>query len=799
MRVLSLNFVIYPYYLTTLFSCSTFAEKQIKKMNRDMKKNAVKRTIICLVLFLSFQIIVSAQSITGKVTDEQNHPVEFANIILLSPNDSAFVQGTVSHGDGSFQIATTTQHNYIIKVSSVGYQSICQNVQTGEVVNISLPGDAVMLGETVITAKRPDYQIKDGSLITHIENSVLSKAGTGNDVLKHIPGIQEKDGEFTIFGKGTPAIYINGREVRDASELDRLNSAEIRQVEIITNPGARYGADVKSVIRIRTIKREGEGIGVDVRSMWGQAENSRLNEQLNLNYRHNNLDIFGTFQYVHNEYLLTRRVFQNVFVDTLWQQKNIMRQNTQENNYKGEIGINYQLQDNQSLGIRYSLATSPKNEEWYRAESEILANGNYYDKLFSSSYSSTEKEPAHQISTYYSAIFGKLSVDFNVDALWSKLHTINEIAEKSEELNNRTVNSTNHVNNKLYAGKLILSHPVGGGTLSFGSEYTSTRRNDVFINPQEILPTTDSYTKEDRTGVFAEYNRFIKIAYLNMGLRYEHVSSEHSYDNFFPNVSLATQIGKFRTQLSYTAKTKRPYYHQLSSNMSYLNRFTYMSGNPSLKPETIHDLTVSGSYRWLQFMISYQREKDAILYMTDQYEKNPAITIITHRNFDRIDNLSAFITAAPTMGCWHPQLTVGIQKQWAKVEHHETMLSMNRPLFISTFNNGIKLPHEWTLSLDMTFQSKGDYQNIYIYQNVFMMNASVTKSILNDRLSFNLQGIDLTHGRKDGNRIYNKQMNMDVSNVSDSREVRLTVRYKFNTSKSKYKGKSAAEEDLKRL
>ena len=72
----------------------------------------------------------------------------------------------------------------------------------------------------------------------------------------------------------------------------------------------------------------------------------------------------------------------------------------------------------------------------------------------------------------------------------------------------------------------------------------------------------------------------------------------------------------------------------------------------------------------MSIMISYQREKDAILYITDQYKKNPAITIITHRNFGRIDNFSTFITAAPAIGYWHPQLTVGIQKQWAKVEHN---------------------------------------------------------------------------------------------------------------------------------
>ena len=158
-----------------------------------------------------------------------------------------------------------------------------------------MSNDTFILEGVVITAKRPDYQIKDGNLVTRIENSLLSKSGTGNDVLKHIPAYKKKEGKFTVFGKGTPIIYINGREIRDLSELDRLSSTEIRQVEVVTNPGARYKADAKAVIRIKTVRQSGDGIGIDIRSTWGQSENSRLNEQLNLNYRHNSLDIFWNF------------------------------------------------------------------------------------------------------------------------------------------------------------------------------------------------------------------------------------------------------------------------------------------------------------------------------------------------------------------------------------------------------------------------------------------------------------------------------------------------------------------------
>lgn len=112
-----------------------------------MKKFVVKKAISCLVLCLFIHVIASAQTIIGKVTDEHNLPVEFANIVLLSPQDSTFIQGTVSRQDGSFQIAATSQHTYIIKVSSIGYHTIYQNVRAGETVTVLLPGDAVMLSD----------------------------------------------------------------------------------------------------------------------------------------------------------------------------------------------------------------------------------------------------------------------------------------------------------------------------------------------------------------------------------------------------------------------------------------------------------------------------------------------------------------------------------------------------------------------------------------------------------------------------------------------------------------------------
>lgn len=784
-------------------------------MKKRFAKKAIQRMFIIFLLFVSSinasNSQVLAQSISGVVVDDTNKPLEFANVILLSPRDSAFLQGTVSNEKGKFQLPAHESETYLLKVSSVGYETVYRESNIGDIGKIQLLSLAVMLNEAVVTGKIPTYQLKGDALVTHVQNSLLRQAGTANDVLKHIPGIQGKEGELTVFGKGTPLIFMNGREIRDLSELDQLSSEEIQKVELITNPGARYGAEVKSVIRIRTVKPVGEGFGFDTRTTMAQSENTDFIQQLNANYRYKKLDIFGSFNYSHNNYIHRSIVEQQVFVDTLWTQKNTQYNNSRSNNYKGNLGFNFMLSEKHAIGTRYSIGVSPRDKSWTTTSSDVWADGLFYDKWKGNSYDDTQRLPSHQINTYYNGEAGKLTIDFNTDIVWNKTEKNSFAGETSQEFQYREVTSLNKVRNRLYAGKLILSYPLVGGSLSGGSEYAATRRNDLFSNPQQILPSTDSKIKENKISAFAEYSRMTKIGALNLGVRYEHVTSDYfeldkkikeqsrTYDHIFPNLSFATRIGKVQAQLSYTSKTQRPSYYELRSNMDYMNRYTYQSGNPLLRPSIVHDLTLAGTYKWIQFMASYKRHKDAIIYSAEQYEENPAITLVTHRNFDKMDVLSAYLVLAPVIGCWQPQLTVGMQKQWMNLEYNGEMIRLNTPMPIAQMNNHFKLPKGFILSVDMDYTGKGDYQNVRLTNTQFVVNAGITKSFFNDRLSLNLQGMDLTHGRKDGNLLFNKQMQLYQYNTYDTREVRITLRYKFNTAKSKYKGTGAAGDEIRRL
>jgi hypothetical protein len=404
-----------------------------------------------------------------------------------------------------------------------------------------------------------------------------------------------------------------------------------------------------------------------------------------------------------------------------------------------------------------------------------------------------------------------LKVDFNTDIYTHQSQSESLVTEISQEYDNRVVNSENNVTNRLIASKLVFSYPVFGGQFSLGSEYTNTHRQDEYRNRENIVPSSNTTIHEQNNSFFVEYSRSIPIGQFGAGLRYEDVRSDYfdndvkideqsrRYDQWFPNVSFGTRLKQINLHMSYTAKTKRPTYRQLSSNIFYGNRFTLQTGNPFLKPSVIHDVTLVGTWKFLQLMVSYKNEKDAIIYWTEQMEENPAVSLIAYRNLEKLPSLVAFLNISPTFGIWAPQLSSGFVKQWVTITSNDKPIVLNKLMPMASFNNSFSLPKGFLLTLDMSYQGKGNVQNIYLTENIFVINTGITKSFFKDQLSIAVKGHDLFRGQKDGNLLYNQQMEFFQLNRYDSRKIELTVRYKFNSAKSKYKGTGVGDAEINRL
>ena len=752
---------------------------------------------------------LDAQTVVGQVADEQGQPLPYANVALLTLPDSVFVAGSITDEQGHFMLKDVVPSG-LVRISSVGYVTVYKETRADIGVIIMQP-DAHMLQEVVVRSRLPVTRISGDALVTTVQGSVLAEAGSAGDVLARIPAVIRRDDAFEVFGKGAPLIYINGRKVRSMDELEQLNSSDIRQVEVVTNPGARYDASVKSVIRIRTVKRKGDGFGFDVRSTYSYAEKSQWHEQANLNYRHDDLDIFGSLTYRRNVRLQDSHISQETQADALWQQENTMNNESLSERVEAVTGWNYAFGREHSLGMRYSLRAMPKDRVLSGITSRVWQDGAFYDNWTSHSRNEGDHRPTHQLNVYYSGKAGRLSIDWDADYYGGKSNTRNFTHEDSQEQESRDVNSANHINNRLFATKLALSHPLGGGTLAFGGEYSRTHRRDDYLNENGLLPTSRSKIREQNVAAYAEYSRTFGFGALTAGLRYEHVSFDYyengqrsdsqsrRYDDVFPNLSYATWLGDLQLQASYTAKIERPSYQYLSNNVSYVNRFTLQTGNPALKPTVVHDVSLNAAWKFLVGMVSYQRRTDDIIYWGEQMADNQAVTLVGNKNIGCIPMLTAYIGATPAVGCWSPNVGVGVSRQWLTLETAVGEKVMDKPMWTAEWGNTFSLPRKWRVSLDMSYQGKGYYQNVYMSRDMFTCNVSVKKSWLDDALSVELRGNDLFHSRKDGNIVQVDRLRVDQRNTINSRECVLTLRYKFNAAKNKYKGKGAGQEEIRRF
>lgn len=648
--------------------------------------------------------------------------------------------------------------------------------------------------------------------MTDIANSLLAKIGTASDALANVPGIVKDKNGFNVLGKGAPLIYLNGRQLRDLSELDRIRSEEIKSVEVITNPGARYDATVKAVVRIHTLPRKGDGISLDLNSTYSQSQNVDLLENAGINYRHKNLDVFGRVSYNRYAYLQDSEINQDNYNDSHWHQSNDYYTHGVSHNLFAEAGFNYQFNESHSTGLRYQLSATPSDKMWNESASTVEKDGMPYDKLLTSNFTQIDSRPTHALNGYYWGKIGIAEIDFNADLFFEKRTTLTDNNETSSEGNDRLLHSTNDAEKRLLAEKLVVTLPLGGGNLQFGNETSHTFSNDDYwMNDATVVPSSFSKITELNSGTFAEYTYSFQKISLTGGVRHEFVNFNYyengvkkeeqcrHFNNFYPNASLTFQNGQFQTLLSYNTKTQRPSYTQLSNNVSYVNRLTMQTGNPTLEPTTVHDLSLTAVWKFLQASLDYQLYRNAVVYSSRPFANDPSAVLLSYENLDRLPVLSATVSASPTVGFWSPTGIVNIRKQYLSVEHLGTKTDMSRPMFTAILNNAFRLPKSFTAFLNFRWQSKGDYQNVAMTQNIYCLDIAVTKSFFNDALTVELKGNDLLNRSGDCNLLRTANFQIAQNNRYDRREFVATIRYKFNATPSKYKGSGAGQSEKDRL
>ena len=666
------------------------------------------------------------------------------------------------------------------------------------------------LGEVVVKGTVPTYKLTGDGVQINVQGTPLNSVGTAEDVLRHIPGLQKADAEkYSVFGAGEPVFYVDGRQLRDLSELSQLKSQDIANVTMITNPGAKYDASVVAVVKIKTVSRKGEGFSLDEKFVWGQSSNTDVNEQLNINYRHKGLDVFGMFNYMkyatydHADWELVNN-------SVMWRLVGKTNSEFDIHRIGANAGLNYVIDAGNSVGVRYILTHVPHREENIVLCTEAIKNGVPYDKSFNIGIFDDHDKPTQELNAYYNGKLSGWGIDFNA-SWWHNDRSKHGYYQELNEVNDDR-SLSNYTNNRstLLAVKLIINHSLFGGNLSFGAEYTDTKRKQENMNPEGYIKSSSSTQRNHAMAPFVEYVHPLSFGSVSAGLRYEHYRDEYyngdvfrydesrTYDHIFPHLSVQAKLGRVNGTLSYGVSVSRPTYKDLSEEVFYVNQFTLETGYSRLKPAMKHTLQLQAMWKTLTAKVGYTDVHDAILYWMEQSEDNSAVSIMSRRNHDRLKYFNVSVVYSPQIGVWRPQFMAAIKKQWLTLQTTDGELRMNRPLFMFQSANTYRLAKTLAAEQTLRLMSKGDDDNVEINNITLRADASMTKTFLDERLSVRLAVYDIFHSRPRAVSRFNDGYLIKHKN-EDSRSVELTLRYTYNAAKSKYRGTGAGNDEKRRL
>ena len=798
----------------------------------SIKHKTVTEAIMQIVGFYPVRVVKRGESeiyvecthkterhLTGTIIDENRQPVPYANVYLLHPSDSTVIGGGVSNEAGVFVIPYE-QSPVLARISYVGYKTVYKLCDQSEVGTIKMQPDNYTLNGVVVQGERPKVVLQGNSLMMNVEGTVMSRLGTAEDVLSRVPTISKKGDGYEILGKGAPLIYLNNRKLTDLNELRNIQSDNIRSVEVVQNPGARYDATVQAVIVIRTRRAAGQGLGVELSSWSRKGRGYQNNERINLTYRTGRLELFANLFGAYNKRWSRGDFEQTIFADTLWTVSN-RKQSTARNPYaEGRVGFNYQLNDSNSFGGFYQHVYDYVKTAYDNAD-ELTANGTPYDHLHNVGTRRDKNAPKHQANLYYTGKLGRFTIDFNADYTDYQNRSSNEQQELSRNYENRDVHTETQTRGRMVAEKLIVSLPLWKGQLSIGEEYTNTRWRSSFENAEGYIQNSNNEQHESNIAPFVELQQRLGRFQLQAGLRYEHVASDYfvgcqhrsdqsrTYDDLFPSVAISAPLpwggAGGGLSISYAKRTNRPAYWLLSNDVVYENRLNMQRGNPYLRPVKYHNFSVMAMWKGIYLTTNFFHCVNPFMTVMESTEQDSKVNMATTRNYDHANWLIVTLGMQRDIRLgssvtWTPQYNVTMMKQWLTTTFNSQDKHLGQPMLSLQLGNIVALPHDWLLQADFSMHTHGyTGSNFKIESTNPMLSLSVSKDFFQRRLNIKLTGNDLFNQGKSRGTFYFDRMIFRKTEDNDTRCVSLSLRYRFNVTPSKYKGTGAGNAEKSRL
>ena len=744
----------------------------------------------------------------GRIVDERGNAAEYATIALLSPIDSTIVGHGVSNENGFFVIPSNSR-KVLARISYIGYKTVNRIYNNTDMGIIKLQPKTMIVKGVVVKGDRPQYKMLSGGMEVAVEHTLLSKMANTFEVLSLLPRVSVDGQKISVFGKGTPIVYINNKRVNDNNEIVNITPDNIKSISVITSPGSEYDAEVESVIRIRTKERRANGFSLRADAFGKYNKWMSDYELISARYQTKKFEIANSLWTMGTHDGEDNNLITDIYLpDKHYYNDQLIHLDTNNRFLSEKLSADYSLNDSNSIGGSYRYYGMLKGRTNSVSRQDVLLNGMAHGSI-------DQKEvmkpflSLHQADIYYVGKVGHVGVDFNATYYAVKNRRNDEGFEISKELGNQEVHSSNRQNSDMWAGKLVVNIPLWKGNMSVGTEMSKTDSHGTFLNEEQLVPSTKTDIHERNIAGFAQYGLVLNKWTVGLGVRYENIVRDYlsdgvkqddvsrKYNNLFPNLSVSWNKGNWNWQLNVNEKIHRPSYRQLGNFMQFDNRFLYEGGNPTLQPEKVFNVEAMMLYKWLNVSVGYKYLKD-VMEWTKYIYPGKEFAYNTSLNFDHKQLLYATVHVSPKFGIFRPTWGFNYNQQFFDTKKYGASKALSKPLLSCSLNNNFSLSETMNAAIRLN-ASTTHADGFLMMKSGYSVNLQFDKSFANRTWIIYLSANDIFKTAKERWTMYGLGAGTTKDCYNYTRNISLQVTYNFNAKRSKYKGTGAGNEEKSRL
>lgn len=791
-----------------------------------------------LLLFLFIHVIVYSQLITGRIV-EDGKPLSLVNVLLLNEKDSSLVTAAFSNDEGKFEIEKVRQGNYLLKISRVGYKEHYTPgfnlTNTYNVPSIVLIRTGNQLDQVTVTGKRPFLEQKIDRMIVNVANSIIASGGTALEVLEKAPGIiiDRQNDQIIFKGKEGVIVQIDGKQtylsMQDlVSFLRNMPSDNIDRIELITNPSAKYDASGNAgIIDIRLKKNNNVGTNGLISASAGSGRYGRQRGTFQVNHRTAKVNVFGNYSINRERTYMDFDVFRNQPDSG---QRNLIQSLSfirfRNMGHSTRAGIDLFLTRKTTAGVAW---TGNWNSVREKSPAEIIfkrtdQSPGYLHTLSDKSIVNIQSN--HLFNFNIQHIYSpKAQIHADVD--FGRFHRIfdnqlNTVTLIPSSPDDPVMNQLSYMPTTIdiLTVKTDYSRSLRNGwRMETGLKLSSVRSDnnmkfssgtDGNLAVDSALSNHFKYEEEVLGGYMSFSGKLNEKTDVLFGVRGEQTHSvgnsitfkdvvSKNYFNVFPSFFINRLINKNNTlTLSYSYRIDRPSYQALNPARSYLDPFSYSSGNPFMTPQFSHSLEFKHGFKNKLFTSLGATFIDDFIY----YVMQPVDGKILQRRPENLGssrayNLTMSFPVTVTKGWTMQNTLIGIYNSF-HFTFRSVPLNMQQMAGRITSSSGFVFGKGWTGELlgrlntpAVNALSKSPW--------IGALDAGIQKSFLkNWKAKLNVQ--DIFHSNRILGKINAADYMSDVRITFDSRIVMLNVSYAIGNQqlKSARQRKAASEEELQR-